>query len=142
MRIHDILSTKGFDVIHIKPGSSVADLVGLLREHNLGAVVVSRDGTSIDGIISERDVVRRLADGVAFLDQPVASVMTVDVHHCSPHDSVESVMSAMTDRRIRHLPVLDDRGRLVGIVSIGDVVKSQIAQLRFERDQIEGYVSG
>lgn len=142
MRIHDILSTKGFDVIHIKPDASVADLVGLLREHNLGAVVVSGDGTSIDGIVSERDVIRRLADGIAFLDQPVASVMTVDVHQCSPRDSVESVMSAMTDRRIRHLPVVDDRGRLAGIVSIGDVVKSQIAQLQFERDQIEGYVSG
>jgi len=142
MRIQDILHTKGSDVIHLRPDASVAELVRLLREHNLGAVVVSADGRTIEGIVSERDVIRRLADGVGFLDQPVSGVMTADVHTCTPQDSVESVMSSMTDRRIRHLPVVDAHDRLTGIVSIGDVVKSQIAQLEFEREQLEGYVSG
>jgi CBS domain-containing protein len=142
MRIHDILSNKGFDVIHIQPSASVLQLVELLREHNLGAVVVSSDGTSIDGIVSERDVIRRLSDGTDFLSRPVSDIMTSDVHTCVPEDSVESLMSAMTDRRIRHLPVVNREHELTGIVSIGDLVKSQIAQLQFERDQLEGYVSG
>ena len=142
MRIHDILSTKGFDVIHIDPGASVRDLVALLREHNLGAVVVSADGRHIDGIVSERDVIRELAGGPDFLQSPVSSIMTADVHTCTTDDSVESLMSAMTDRRVRHFPVTDKHGTLTGIVSIGDLVKSQIAQLQFERDQLQGYVSG
>lgn len=142
MRIHDILSTKGSEVIHIQPDAPVSDLVGLLREHNLGAVVVSPDGQSIAGIVSERDVIRRLADGVEVLQQPVSALMSAQVRRCSPHDSVQSAMSAMTDHRVRHLPVVDDAGRLTGIVSIGDVVKSQISELQFERDQIAGYVSG
>ncbi|MET0694705.1 MAG: CBS domain-containing protein [Propionibacteriaceae bacterium] len=142
MRIHDILSNKGFDVIHIDPGASVQDLVALLREHNLGAVVVSTDGQHIEGIVSERDVIRRLADGPDFLSAQVSSIMTSDVHTCVPEDSVQSLMSAMTDRRIRHLPVVNHSGALTGIVSIGDLVKSQIAQLEFERDQLEGYVTG
>lgn len=142
MRIHDILSSKGFDVVHVGPESSVSDLVTLLREHNLGAVVVSTDGKAIAGIVSERDVIRQLAEGPEFLSQPVTSIMTPEVHTCSPDDSVESLMSAMTDRRIRHFPVVNERGELAGIVSIGDLVKSQIAQLQFERDQLEGYVSG
>jgi CBS domain-containing protein len=142
MRIHDILSNKGFDVIHIDPDASVQDLVALLREHNLGAVVVSRDGQHIEGIVSERDVIRQLADGPGFLSAQVSSIMTADVHTCVPEDSVQSLMSAMTDRRIRHLPVVNRQGEITGIVSIGDLVKSQIAQLQFERDQLEGYVTG
>jgi CBS domain-containing protein len=142
MRIHDILSAKGSDVIYIDPGASVQELVALLQEHNLGAVVVSTDGTTIDGIVSERDVIRELAGGADFLSSPVSSIMTTDVHTCTREDSVQSLMSQMTDRRIRHLPVVDPRGALTGIVSIGDLVKSQIAQLEFERDQLEGYVSG
>ena len=142
MRIHDILSSKGFDVIHIAPGATVLQLVELLREHNLGAVVVSSDGTGIDGIVSERDVIRRLSEGTEFLSQPVSSIMTSDVHTCVPEDTVESLMSAMTDRRIRHFPVLNRNHELTGIVSIGDLVKSQIAELEFERDQLEGYVRG
>lgn len=142
MRIHDILSTKGFDVVHIKPDVPVSQLVGLLREHNLGAVVVSQDGRRIAGIVSERDVIRALAEGADVLQQPVSALMSTGVHCCRPRDTVESAMSAMTDRRVRHLPVVDDTDRLVGIVSIGDVVKSQISDLQFERDQIAGYVSG
>jgi CBS domain-containing protein len=142
MRIHDILSNKGFDVIYIDAESSVSKLVALLEEHNLGAVVVSADGKTISGIVSERDVIRRLCDGPEFLSSPVSTIMTTKVHTCSARDSLESVMSAMTDLRIRHLPVVDGQGEMVGIVSIGDLVKAQIAQLQFERDQLEGYVSG
>ena len=142
MRIHDILSTKGFDVIHIKPDAQVAQLVDVLREHNLGAVVVSRDGHTIAGIVSERDVIRGLADGADVLQRPVSALMSTGVHCCRPRDTVTSAMTAMTDRRVRHLPVVDDTDRLVGIVSIGDVVKSQISELQFERDQIASYVSG
>lgn len=142
MRIHDILSNKGFDVIHIDPDASVQELVALLQEHNLGAVVVSGDGRTIDGIVSERDVIRRLAQGPEFLSSAVSSIMTATVHTCTLEDSVQDLMAAMTDRRVRHLPVVNRQGELTGIVSIGDLVKSQIAQLEFERDQLEGYVSG
>lgn len=142
MRIHDILSRKGFDVMHVKPDSSVTALVALLKEHNLGAVVVSPDGKGVAGIVSERDVVRRLADGPEFLGEPVSSIMTSEVRTCAPKDTLQTVMAVMTERRVRHLPVLDDEGGLMGIVSIGDLVKSQIAELQFERDQLEGYVSG
>ncbi len=142
MRIHEILSHKGFDVIHIGPDASVSDLVALLREHNLGAVVVSTDGRTIAGIVSERDVIRGLADGPEFLSAPLSSIMTAAVHTCTANESVESLMSAMTERRVRHVPVVNDQGQLKGIVSIGDVVKSTITQLQFERDQLEGYVSG
>lgn len=143
MRIQEILKTKGFDVVHIGPEASVSDLVALLQQHNLGAVVVSSDGKKIVGIVSERDVIRSLAtQGPEFLGSTVASIMTTDVHTCSGDDTVQSLMATMTDRRIRHLPVVDGRGALVGIVSIGDMVKSHITQLEFERDQLEGYVSG
>lgn len=141
MRIREILQAKGSDVIVIAPEATVRDLVALLKEHNLGAVIVSTDGTTMDGIVSERDVVRQLATNVDVLDAPVADVMTQVVHTCRLHDSVDSLMSTMTDHRIRHLPVVDDHGRLCGIVSIGDVVKSTITQLQFERDQLQDYVS-
>ncbi|WP_375425410.1 CBS domain-containing protein [uncultured Friedmanniella sp.] len=142
MRIQDILSVKGSDVVSVRPESSVADLVALLDRRNLGAVVVSTDGRTIAGIVSERDVIRRLSHGTDFLTGSVAAIMTTDVHSCSAADTVELLMNEMTDRRIRHLPVLDDQHELAGIVSIGDLVKSQISQLQFERDQLEGYVAG
>jgi CBS domain-containing protein len=142
MRIHDILSVKGSDVVSVRPESTVSDLVCLLDQHNLGAVVVSTDGRTIAGIVSERDVIRRLTSGTEFLSGPVAAIMTTDVHSCTAADTVERLMSEMTDRRIRHLPVVDERHELAGIVSIGDLVKSQISQLQFERDQLEGYVAG
>ena len=141
MRIRDILQTKGSDVVVIAPDSSVRDLVALLRQHNLGAVIVSTDGTTMTGIVSERDVVRRLATDADVLSARVADVMTDVVHTCSPHDSVDSLMATMTDHRIRHLPVLDADGHLSGIVSIGDVVKSTITTLQYERDRLQEYVS-
>jgi CBS domain-containing protein len=142
MRIADILRAKGSQVVHTSPDATARDVVALLREHNLGAVVVSADGQRITGIVSERDVIRRLAHGTEFLDQPVSAIMTSDVLRSTLHDTVQSVMSLMTDHRVRHLPVVDDDDLLVGIVSIGDLVKSQISELEFERDQLEGYVAG
>jgi CBS domain-containing protein len=141
MKIHDILQHKGSDVVVLAPDATVTELVTVLREHNLGAVVVSANGSDVSGIVTERDVVRRLADGTDFLAGPVADIMTAVVHTCQPDDPVESLMSTMTDHRIRHVPVLGDDRRLCGIVSIGDVVKSTITQLQFERDQLEGYVT-
>jgi CBS domain-containing protein len=144
MRIQEILGSKGFDVVHAPPGSSVGDLVVLLRERNLGAVVVSPDGRHVEGIVSERDVVRHLGEDPDLLDRPVSAIMTggAEVCTCSASDTVASVMALMTERRVRHVPVLDRSGTLAGIVSIGDLVKSQIAELQFERDQLEGYVRG
>ena len=142
MHIRDILSNKGFDVVVIDPSDSVTKLVTVLRERNLGAVVVSGDGHTIDGIVTERDVVRKLADGPDFLDSPVSSIMTAVVHTCTMDDSVRSLMETMTNARIRHIPVVDDDSLLAGIVSIGDVVKSHISEVEFERDQLEGYVHG
>ena len=140
MRIHEILHAKGYDVITIRPQATVNEMLQLLRDHNLGAVVVSEDGRRIDGIVTERDVVRQLVEGPHFLDAPVSNVMTADVQTCQPNDSVHDLMTTMTNRRIRHLPVVDDDGLLEGIVSIGDVVKSHITQIEFERDQLEGYL--
>ena len=141
MRIYELLRGKGFHVITCDPSTPVTEVLKLLKEYNLGAVVVSPDGREVAGIVTERDIVRRLAEGADFLDSPVSSLMTADVQTCHADDSVQSLMSTMTERRIRHLPVVDEKGGLAGIVSIGDVVKSHITQIEFERDQLEGYLS-
>ena len=142
MRIHELLRTKGFHVITVRPSATVLEVVELLKEYNLGAVVVSHDGREVSGIVTERDIVRRLLEGTDFLAGPVSAIMTSEVLTCTAQDSVRSLMTTMTEQRIRHLPVVDDHGRLTGIVSIGDAVKSHITEIEFERDQLEGYVSG
>ena len=141
MRIYELLRRKGFAVITVRPSTTVMEVIGLLKEYNLGAVVISPDGRQVAGIVTERDIVRRLTEGTDFLDGPVSHIMTADVQTCTAQDSVQSLMEIMTEQRIRHLPVVDGRGALTGIVSIGDAVKSHITQLEFERDQLEGYVS-
>lgn len=141
MRIADILKHKGGAVVTIAPDASVRDLLALLAEHRIGAVVVSPDGGAVAGIVSERDVVRRLqAVGVEVLDGPVEAIMTAEVHTCVADCPVEDLMVTMTEHRIRHVPVLED-DRLVGIVSIGDVVKRRLADLASERDQLTAYIS-
>jgi CBS domain-containing protein len=141
MRISEILRRKGGEVATIEPDAKVRRLLALLAEHNIGAVVVSTDGTTIEGIASERDVVRRLNDrGAGLLDEPVSSIMTATVRTCGPGDNVEDLRATMTEHRIRHVPVVRD-GKLVGIVSIGDVVKSAIAELETEREQLVDYIS-
>lgn len=140
MKIKEILTSKGFDVIVIGSQAKVGELVELLNENNLGAVVVSEDGTTVSGIVSERDVIRALGES-GVMEFPVAKIMTVDVHTCAAGDSVSELMALMTERRIRHVPVVAD-GKLTGIVSIGDIVKTHVGQLEFERDQLNVYVNG
>lgn len=142
MRVYELLRAKGGHVITVQPSTPVSEALTLMKDYNLGSVVVSTDGRQVTGIVTERDVVRRLVDGPAFLAEPVAQIMTAVVYTCDAQDSVESLMATMTNQRIRHLPVVDAGGGLTGIVSIGDVVKSTITQLQFERDQLQGYVSG
>jgi CBS domain-containing protein len=140
MRISDVLSSKASDrIVTIRPDATVRDLLGLLAEHNIGAVVVSGDGQAVDGIVSERDVVRRLHADETVLDGAVSAIMTRDVHTCEADIPVDDLRVVMTERRIRHVPVVAD-GRLIGIISIGDVVKSSLDQLQFERDQLDSYV--
>jgi CBS domain-containing protein len=140
MRINEVLAGKaGHDVVTVNPDTSVRDLVGMLAQHNIGALVVSSDGSSVDGIVSERDVVRRLHDDEGVLDAPVSSIMSTEVRTCSGNDTVNELMALMTERRFRHVPVVKN-DKLVGIVSIGDVVKSRMSELEFERDQLDSYV--
>lgn len=141
MRITEVLRHKGGSVVTISPERSVRELIALLGENRIGALVVSRDGLHIDGIVSERDVVRRLNEDANILDVPVSAIMTVKVHTCGHQDSVEDLMAAMTELRIRHVPVLVD-GRLTGIVSIGDLVKHRLTELQAERDQLTAYITG
>jgi CBS domain-containing protein len=142
MRISEILRAKGSEVVTIGPEATVCELLEVLADHNVGAVVVSADGRTLDGIVSERDVVRRLHRiGAGLLDRPVAEIMTVVVHTCAPDDRAESLRATMTEHRIRHLPVVVN-GRLVGIVSIGDVVKSAISELQTEREHLVQYLHG
>lgn len=142
MRIKDVLESKGSGAVTtIRSDATLTELIATLTEHNVGALVVSDDGDSVDGIVSERDVVRRMAAGPDAMDGRVADVMTSEVHVCAPADSLDDLMRAMTQRRIRHIPVVVD-GRLTGLVSIGDAVKARIGELEFERDQLNQYVSG
>jgi CBS domain-containing protein len=140
MRINDVLRSKPrHDVVTITPDASIRDLVAALAQHNVGALIVSVDGTSVDGIVSERDVVRRLNDNISVLDQPVHTIMTPSVVTCEADDSVDKLMKQMTEHRIRHVPVVTV-GKLTGIISIGDVVKNRIGELEFERDQLDQYL--
>ena len=140
MKIEDVVRAKGTDVVTIEPSATVKQLVDLLAEHSIGAVVVSSDGRHIDGIVSERDVVRRLASaGARVLDAEVAEIMTKTVKTCVPADSIEDTAREMTYSRIRHMPVVID-GELRALVSIGDVVKYRIDQLTDERNHLLGYL--
>ncbi len=143
MNVHAILSVKGSDVATIAPEASIGSAVDALHDRKVGALVVSADGSAIAGIISERDIVRRLAtDGAGMLDTPVSSVMSANVVTCSMNDTVHDLMGLMTGERIRHLPVVDDGGALAGIVSIGDVVKFRLDELQAENDELYGYIQG
>lgn len=141
MRAKDILDRKGHDVATVTPETTVREAVAELSRHNVGALVVSPDGSEVVGIMSERDVVRRLAtDGAGVLDRPVESLMKRDVMTCAPTASTDELMETMTAGRFRHVPVVEDG--LVGIVSIGDVVKVRIDELATEREQLAGYIAG
>jgi CBS domain-containing protein len=142
MNVHSILTTKGTAVATIDPTASLGDATASLRDHGVGALVVSSGGGRIEGILSERDVVRALAaHGGGTLGRSVASAMSTDVLTCRAADTVDELMAMMTSRRFRHLPVVDDDGALAGIVSIGDVVKQRIAEVEFEADEMKRYIT-
>ena len=140
MRIADVLKNKGAGVLSIAPDTLVSDLISGLVGRNVGAmVVVGPEG--LVGIVSERDVVRMLHEhGADALRRRVADIMTSELVTCSPDDSVDELSAVMTTHRVRHVPVLDD-GRLAGIVSIGDVVKTRMEELQAEREQLAAYIT-
>lgn len=142
MNVETILRSKGRSVITIAPDMRVSNAVTILHRKKIGALVVSSDGTTVDGILSERDIVHALAEhGTELLELPVSSVMVSRVFTCSPSDSVAELMAEMTDRRIRHLPVVE-AGVLIGIVSIGDVVKSRVDEVEFEASEMRQMIVG
>jgi len=140
MRIGEIIKAKASkDVVTISPDAGVRELIAKLAEFNIGALIVSSDGASLDGIVSERDVVRHLHTDGTVINNVVSEIMTEVVETCAPEDDLDAVMHTMTERRFRHIPVVQGDA-LVGIISIGDVVKHKIGQLEFERDQLDGYI--
>jgi CBS domain-containing protein len=140
MRISDVIRRKGDQVVTIRSDATVQLLLEVLEEHRIGAVVVSNDGTTVTGIVSERDVVRHLHNaGPGLLEQTVATIMTKEVHTCTPDDGIEDLARTITNLRIRHVPVVVD-DKLVAIVSIGDIVKWRIDELQTERDHLVGYI--
>ena len=142
MRISDVLRVKGTQVVTVTPDTRVRRLLAVLAEHRIGAVVVSRNGTSVDGIASERDIVRALAQrGAAVMSEPITAIYTAEVYTVTPETSLEDVMRMMTEHRVRHAPVVVDGG-LRGIVSIGDVVKNRIDELEAERAALTNYITG
>lgn len=142
MNVQSILAAKGAEVATITQTATLADAALALRERGVGALVVSGDGEAIEGIISERDVVRAMAaHGAGALGRTVGSAMSTDVVTCSSADGVERLMALMTSRRIRHLPVVDDAGHLAGIVSIGDVVKTRMDELESENRALFEYIN-
>lgn len=141
MLVSDVLSHKGQSVVTVAPDTRVEELLARLAEYNIGAVLVSTDGETVIGIVSERDVVRALARGRGdVLGQPVSALMTAEITTATPKDSIEHLMGLMTEHRIRHIPVLVER-KLVGVVSIGDVVKSRMEELTAEREHLISYIS-
>ena len=140
MEIGQLLRHKGHDVATIDGSRSVRDALALLADRRIGALVVSADGRRIDGILSERDVARGLHEhGAGLLGDPVSSVMTAEVHTCTPHVQLTDLARLMTDERVRHVPVVEDDA-LVGIVSIGDVVKARLDELEEERKHMVDYI--
>ncbi|GAW50650.1 MULTISPECIES: CBS domain-containing protein [unclassified Nocardioides] len=140
MRIGDVLNAKpSREVVTIGPDAGVRELVAKLAEHNVGALIVSSDGSTLEGIVSERDVVRHLHSDGTVVNNTVAAIMTGVVETCDEDTNVDELMKIMTERRIRHVPVVHD-DQVIGVISIGDVVKHRIDQLEFERDQLDSYV--
>jgi CBS domain-containing protein len=142
MNVHTILRSKGKSVVTIHPDATVERAVGVLRQRGIGALVVSDDGENVVGILSERDIVESLGRyGSELLAVSVAEVMSCPVVTCEPEDSVAELMAEMTSRRIRHFPVVED-GRLIGIVSIGDLVKNRLDQIEYEAHSMRSFIAG
>jgi CBS domain-containing protein len=142
MRISDVLARKGSLVATVRPTTTINDALDKLAEHNIGALIVTDADGEIVGIVSERDIVRALPQrGPEVLNAEVSEIMTSPLVTATPHTDVVDAMRSMTDKRVRHLPVLDD-GELVGIVSIGDIVKNRIDELQAATDQLTHYITG
>ncbi|HYL50008.1 MAG TPA: CBS domain-containing protein [Stellaceae bacterium] len=142
MNVEAILKAKGREVATVAPDAAVSEAVRLLHSRGIGALVVSADGNRLDGIVSERDLVHALAQrGASVLDQRVSELMTRRVVTCTPNDTIAELMAEMTRRRIRHLPVVD-RGHLVGLVSIGDLVKNRLEEMEFETTSLRQFIAG
>ena len=142
MNVETILRNKGNWVATVRPDATLAEAVDILNRERIGALVVSEDGEDVAGVLSERDIVAALAEfGGDLLGRPVNTVMTHNVVTCEPSDTVGELMTEMTNRRIRHFPVLAD-GRLIGIVSIGDLVKSRLDEIEFEADSLRSFIAG
>ena len=143
MIVTQILKSKpNSTIISVKPDAHVAAAVKILSDKRIGTVIVSRDGASLDGILSERDIIREMgARGTACLDEAVSSMMTSKLITCTPNDTADGVLEKMTKGRFRHMPVIDD-GKLIGLISIGDVVKARLAELSMEKDALEGMIMG
>jgi CBS domain-containing protein len=141
MRVSDVIRGKGSTVVTVESDSDVRTLIAVLAQHGIGAVVVSSDGSSIDGIVSERDIVRALAErGATIISDPVRNIMTADVTTCSMDTHIDELMTMMTTGRFRHLPVVVD-GNLAGLVSIGDIVKHRVGELEHEREALSKYIT-
>ena len=142
MNVETILRNKGNWVATIRPGAPIAEAVDMLNRERIGAIVVSEDGAGVDGILSERDIVIALgSDSADLLSRPVGAIMTRTVITCDPSNSVGELMAEMTNRRIRHFPVVAD-GRLCGIVSIGDLVKNRLDEVEFEATSLRSFIAG
>lgn len=143
MRVSQILSNKADQaVVTIKPEATVSDAVAILSEKRIGAVIVADEGGTPVGIVSERDVVRELGRrGPESLNDTVENLMTRKLIFCAPDESPEDILLKMTEGRFRHMPVLQD-GAMIGIVSIGDVVKARLSELKMERDVLQDMVMG
>ena len=139
MKIESILATKSSNVITVGPDQSLREVVDLLAEHNIGVLIVVDEPGRPIGIISERDIIREAARTKAALDQTVSRVMTEDLITASPEDDLETVLQTMTARRFRHMPIMD-QDRLIGVISIGDVVKAQLDKYQGEVDTLQAQV--
>lgn len=141
MIVATILRDKGANVVTARPESTISEISKLLHDAKIGAVIVSSDRVRVDGILSERDVIRAIAaNGEAALTMSVAEVMTREVVTCTPSDNVAHLMSQMTAGRFRHMPVIDE-GALIGIVSIGDVVRVRVEEIENEAEALRTYVT-
>ncbi len=143
MLVHQLLKTKALTgVLTVKPDASVAEAAAILAQHRIGSIVVSQDGNAPDGILSERDIVRELAQtGGACLPHPVRDYMTTKVETCTSQSSSQELMARMTEGRFRHMPVIDN-GKMIGVISIGDVVKAQLSELSMEKEALKGMIMG
>ncbi len=145
MLVQEILKSKTGDtapIITISPDHSVAEAAALLGEKRIGAVVVSSDGQRVEGILSERDIVRQLGkSGGGCLDMTVRELMTTDIVSCAPRDNADQILTRMTEGRFRHMPVMRD-GAMIGVISIGDVVKARLSELSMEKQSLEGLITG